>query len=243
MKKNKLVVLITFVTILSMLLFSTKVFADQVTLTLKPLQTTIKEGEETTIKAAFSSIQATTGIVSFTAELEYDDKTISNNTKNSIESLGNWKVTYDEATKKISGVTNTNTPIKVAGEAFQISIKTLPGTVNKLKSQNKSGVTVALTKIEAKTGLGSITGNNTSVTVNVSNEAPGLLPTPSTVKPQPVPTPKLTPAPQKNVVEEKVTPKKNPEAGLEDAPVVAMMVIAIALVGGFISYRSMHNKR
>lgn len=260
MKKIKLIVATTIITIM-MLTYTINVFAAVTAgLTITPKKNVVAPGEEFTVEVKAESIDAgNNGLSKVEATLAYDDKLLNTIMESQIEGMSGWKVKYDTFSKKITAESAVG--IKTNGSIFQISIKAKPntatGTNTSGSTSNLSGGSVSLggtsnlsgtgtstgttgqqTNIELKSikltgGLDTGTANDISTTITIggdtaqaSQQPSGQTPVPSVPTPTtPKPTPSVTQTP-KTVVEQ---PTKNPKAGIEDAPI--MLMVALAIVG------------
>lgn len=266
MKKIKLIVATTIITIM-MLTYTINVFAAVTAgLTITPKKNVVAPGEEFTVEVKAESIDAgNNGLSKVEATLAYDDKLLNTIMESQIEGMSGWKVKYDTFSKKITAESAVG--IKTNGSIFQISIKAKPntatGTNTSGSTSNLSGGSVSLggtsnlsgtgtgtgtgttgqqTNIELKSikltgGLDTGTANDISTTITIGGDTAQAsqqpsgqtpvpsVPTPTTPKPTPKPTPSVTQTP-KTVVEQ---PTKNPKAGIEDAPI--MLMAALAIVG------------
>ena len=252
MKKLKLIVATTIITIM-MLTYTINVFAAVTAgLTITPKKNVVAPGEEFTVEVKAESIDAgNNGLSKVEATLAYDDKVLNTIMESQIEGMSGWKVKYDTFSKKITAESAVG--IKTNGSIFQISIKAKPntatGTSTSGSTSNLSGGSVSLggtsnlsgtgtgtgagttgqqTNIELKSikltgGLDTGTANDISTTITIGGDTAQALQQPSGQTQVPsVPTP-TTPKP---VVEQ---PTKNPKAGIEDAPI--MLMAALAIVG------------
>lgn len=260
MKKIKLIVATTIITIM-MLTYTINVFAAVTAgLTITPKKNVVAPGEEFTVEVKAESIDAgNNGLSKVEATLAYDDKLLNTIMESQIEGMSGWKVKYDTFSKKITAESAVG--IKTNGSIFQISIKAKPntatGTNTSGSTSNLSGGSVSLggtsnlsgtgtgtgttgqqTNIELKSikltgGLDTGTANDISTTITIggdtaqaSQQPSGQTPVPSVPTPTTSkPTPSVTQTP-KTVVEQ---PTKNPKAGIEDAPI--MLMVALAIVG------------
>ena len=256
MKKLKLIVATTIITIM-MLTYTINVFAAVTAgLTITPKKNVVAPGEEFTVEVKAESIDAgNNGLSKVEATLAYDDKLLNTIMESQIEGMSGWKVKYDTFSKKITAESAVG--IKTNGSIFQISIKAKPntatGTNTSGSTSNLSGGSVSLggtsnlsgtgttgqqTNIELKSikltgGLDTGTANDISTTITIGGDTAQALQQPSGQTPVPsVPTP-TTPKPTPSVTQ---TPKpvveqptKNPKAGIEDAPI--MLMAALAIVG------------
>lgn len=258
MKKIKLIVATTIITIM-MLTYTINVFAAVTAgLTITPKKNVVAPGEEFTVEVKAESIDAgNNGLSKVEATLAYDDKLLNTIMESQIEGMSGWKVKYDTFSKKITAESAVG--IKTNGSIFQISIKAKPntatGTNTSGSTSNLSGGSVSLggtsnlsgtgtstgttgqqTNIELKSikltgGLDTGTANDISTTITIGGDTAQASQQPSGQTPVPsVPT---TPKPTPSVTQTPKTvveqPTKNPKAGIEDAPI--MLMAALAIVG------------
>ena len=256
MKKIKLIVATTIITIM-MLTYTINVFAAVTAgLTITPKKNVVAPGEEFTVEVKAESIDAgNNGLSKVEATLAYDDKLLNTIMESQIEGMSGWKVKYDTFSKKITAESAVG--IKTSGSIFQISIKAKPntatGTSTSGSTSNLNGGSVSLggtsnlsgtgttgqqTNIELKSikltgGLDTGTANDISTTITIGGDTAQASQQPSGQTPVPsVPTP-TTPKPTPSVTQTPKTvveqPTKNPKAGIEDAPI--MLMAALAIVG------------
>jgi hypothetical protein len=258
MKKIKLIVATTIITIM-MLTYTINVFAAVTAgLTITPKKNVVAPGEEFTVEVKAESIDAgNNGLSKVEATLAYDDKLLNTIMESQIEGMSGWKVKYDTFSKKITAESAVG--IKTNGSIFQISIKAKPntatGTNTSGSTSNLSGGSVSLggtsnlsgtgtstgttgqqTNIELKSikltgGLDTGTANDISTTITIGGDTAQASQQPSgqTLVPS-VPTPtKPTPSVTQTPKTVVEQPTKNPKAGIEDAPI--MLMAALAIVG------------
>ena len=263
MKKIKLIVATTIITIM-MLTYTINVFAAVTAgLTITPKKNVVAPGEEFTVEVKAESIDAgNNGLSKVEATLAYDDKLLNTIMESQIEGMSGWKVKYDTFSKKITAESAVG--IKTNGSIFQISIKAKPntatGTNTSGSTSNLSGGSVSLggtsnlsgtgtstgttgqqTNIELKSikltgGLDTGTANDISTTITIGGDTAQASQQPSGQTPVPsVPT---TPKPTPSVTQTPKTvveqPTKNPKAGIEDAPIMLMAALAIVGIISFI---------
>lgn len=257
MKKIKLIVATTIITIM-MLTYTINVFAAVTAgLTITPKKNVVAPGEEFTVEVKAESIDAgNNGLSKVEATLAYDDKLLNTIMESQIEGMSGWKVKYDTFSKKITAESAVG--IKTNGSIFQISIKAKPntatGTNTSGSTSNLSGGSVSLggtsnlsgtgtstgttgqqTNIELKSikltgGLDTGTANDISTTITIGGDTAQASQQPSGQTPVPsVPTPKPTPSVTQTPKTVVEQPTKNPKAGIEDAPI--MLMAALAIVG------------
>ena len=263
MKKIKLIVATTIITIM-MLTYTINVFAAVTAgLTITPKKNVVAPGEEFTVEVKAESIDAgNNGLSKVEATLAYDDKLLNTIMESQIEGMSGWKVKYDTFSKKITAESAVG--IKTNGSIFQISIKAKPntatGTNTSGSTSNLSGGSVSLggtsnlsgtgtstgttgqqTNIELKSikltgGLDTGTANDISTTITIGGDTAQASQQPSGQTPVPsVPTPtKPTPSVTQTPKTVVEQPTKNPKAGIEDAPIILMAALSIVATISFI---------
>ena len=123
MKKLKLIVATTIITIM-MLIYTINVFAAVTAgLTITPKKNVVAPGEEFTVEVKAESIDAgANGITKIEGTLSYDNKVLNEITRDDqIEGMSGWKITFDSFSKRITA--SSTTPVKANGPVFQISFK------------------------------------------------------------------------------------------------------------------------
>ena len=260
MKKIKLIVATTIITIM-MLTYTINVFAAVTAgLTITPKKNVVALGEEFTVEVKAESIDAgNNGLSKVEATLAYDDKLLNTIMESQIEGMSGWKVKYDTFSKKITAESAVG--IKTNGSIFQISIKAKPntatGTNTSGSTSNLSGGSVSLggtsnlsgtgtstgttgqqTNIELKSikltgGLDTGTANDISTTITIGGDTAQASQQPSGQTPVPsVPTP-TTPKPTPSVTQTPKTVVEQPTKNPKAGIEDApiMLMAALAIVG------------
>ena len=260
MKKIKLIVATTIITIM-MLTYTINVFAAVTAgLTITPKKNVVAPGEEFTVEVKAESIDAgNNGLSKVEATLAYDDKLLNTIMESQIEGMSGWKVKYDTFSKKITAESAVG--IKTNGSIFQISIKAKPntatGTNTSWSTSNLSGGSVSLggtsnlsgtgtstgttgqqTNIELKSikltgGLDTGTANDISTTITIGGDTAQASQQPSGQTPVPsVPTP-TTPKPTPSVTQTPKTVVEQPTKNPKAGIEDApiMLMAALAIVG------------